>query len=140
MIDKEEILKLYFIEKCKQIEIVKILGVSKSTVNRIIMSDDRYAEEKIRRQNENKLKNRKETINYINKSRKSRSYDREYENLKRQHLEASRELSGGKKSISNKAFRDWNPSIYKYNEKSKCYVLKKGITTGADVPKRISWK
>ena len=30
--------------------------------------------------------------------------------------------------------------IYKYNEKTKSYILKKGITVGADVPKIINWK
>lgn len=54
MIDKEEILNLYFVKKYKQIEIAETMGVSKSTVNRIIMSDERYSEEKVRRQNANK--------------------------------------------------------------------------------------
>lgn len=139
MIDKEEVLNLYFIKKYKQIEIVKLLNVSSSTVNRIIMSDERYSEEKVRRQNANRLKNRKETINYINKVRRSKSNDKVYENLKKQHMEASRELSGGRKPISNRAFRDWNPSIYKYNKNRKCYMLKKEIIVGADVPKRINW-
>ena len=49
------------------------------------------------------------------------------------------ELSGGRKTISNRAYRDWNTSIYNYNEKSKSYVLKKEVTVGADVPKRIKW-
>lgn len=69
MIDKEEILNLYFVKKYKQIEITETIGASKFTVNRIIMSDERYSEEKVRRQNANKLKNRNETINYINKVR-----------------------------------------------------------------------
>lgn len=140
MIDKEEILSLYFIKKYKQIEIVRAIGVSKSTVNRIIMSDERYLKEKVRRQNANRAKNRKNTINYITKKRKSKKNDDTYESLKKQHIEASRELSGGRKPISNRAYRDWNPSIYKYNEKGKCYILKTGIKVGADVPKRINWK
>lgn len=45
--------------------------------------------------------------------------------LKQAHEQASRELSGGKNPISNRAFIDWNPSIYKYNSKSQSYVLKK---------------
>lgn len=140
MIDKEAILNLYFIEQYKQIDISKLLNVSKSTVNRIIMSDERYLNEKIRRQNANRAKNRKKTINYITNKRKSKKVDDIYENLKKQHIEASRELSGGRKLISNRAYRDWNPSIYKYNEKNKCYMLKRGIKVGADVPKRINWK
>ena len=140
MIDNEKILNLYFIERYKQIDISKLLNVSKSTVNRIIMSDERYLNEKIRRQNANRAKNRKKTINYIANKRKSKKVDDIYDNLKKQHIEASKELSGGRKPISNRAYRDWNPSIYKYNEKNKCYMLKRGIKVGADVPKRINWK
>ena len=56
------------------------------------------------------------------------------------HEQASMELSGGKRPMSNRAFRDWNSSIYKYNNKNRSYELKKGITAGADVPKRINWE
>ena len=55
------------------------------------------------------------------------------------HIQASIELSDGRKEISNRAFRDWNSSIYKYDKKGKSYVLKKEIITGIDVPKRIKW-
>lgn len=139
MFDNDKILNLYFIEQYKQIDISKLLNVSKSTVNRIIMSDERYLNEKFRRQNANRAENKKKTINYITNKRKSRKVDDTYESLKKQHIEASRELSGGRKPISNRAYRDWNPSIYKYNEKCKCYMLKSGIKVGADVPKKIKW-
>ena len=33
-----------------------------------------------------------------------------------------------------------NSSIYKYNEKSRKYILRKGINVGYDVPKSINWK
>ena len=59
MIDKEKILDLYFIKKHKQIDISELLNVSKSTVNRIIMLDERYLKEKVRRQNANRAKNKK---------------------------------------------------------------------------------
>lgn len=49
------------------------------------------------------------------------------------------ELSGDRKPINNRAFRDWNSSIYKYNERNKSYVLKKSINVGADVPRQIKW-
>lgn len=139
MIDKEKILNLYFVEKYKQIDISKLLNVSTSTINRIIMSDERYLKEKIRRQNANRAENRKNTINYITNNRKSKKVDDTYESLKKQHIEASRELSGGRKPISNRAYRDWNPSAYKYDKKSNSYVLKKEIKVGADVPTKIKW-
>lgn len=139
MVDKDSILELFFLKKYKQTEIVKLLNISKSTVNRIIISDERYLEEKARRQNENRAKNKKETINYITNQRKLIVRDVTYEIMKNQHEQASRELSGGRKPIGNRAYRDWNTSIYKFNEKTKSYVLKKGINVGADVPKRIKW-
>lgn len=139
MVDKDSILELFFSKKYKQTEIVKLLNISKSTVNRIIISDERYLEEKTRRQNENRAKNKKETINYITNQRKLIARDVTYEIMKNQHEQATRELSGGRKPIGNRAYRDWNTSIYKFNEKTKSYVLKKGINVGADVPKRIKW-
>lgn len=135
---KYQILDLYFTKKYKQCEISEKLGVSTSSVNRIVMADSRYLEEKTTRKKENKIKHRQKTIRYMNKKRKS-GIDSEYEALRRQHIEASKEISGGIKNISNRAFRDWNTSAYKYNYKSKSYVLKKGITVGADVPKKIKW-
>lgn len=134
-----QVLELYFINKYKQCDIASALGISRSSVNRIIMSDARYKNEKLKRKNENKAKNKKKTIEYIKRKRQLKGVDIEYEALKRNHKEASRELSGGKKSISNRAYRNWNTSIYKYNYKSKSYVLKNGITVGADVPKKIKW-
>lgn len=139
MIDKDEILNLYFIKKYKQVEIVKLLNISKSTINRIIIADERYLEEKMRRQNANRAKNRKETINYITKKRKTTSQDIIYEVLKRQHQEAIRELSGGRRPISDRVYRNWNTSAYTYNYNTKSYVLKKSINAGADIPKRVKW-
>lgn len=140
MVDREKILGLYFVDKYKQIEIVRLVDVPKSTVNRIIVSDQRYLEEKNSRQKENRVKNRRKTINYITKKRMQVTNDLIYERLKQQHINDVRELSGGKKVMSNRTYRDCNPSIYRYNSKSNCYILKKGIVAGADVPKRINWK
>lgn len=56
--------------------------------------------------------------------------------LKQQHIQATQELSGGKSTISNRAFKKWNSSIYRYNSKSKTYNLIKGINISKDVPKK----
>ena len=72
--------------------------------------------------------------------RKKKKDDIAYEQLKQAHIQATMELSGGRKTISNRAFRNWNSSIYKYNEKNQSYQLKRGINVGADVPKTIKWK
>lgn len=63
----------------------------------------------------------------------------DYAILKNQHIQASMELSGGKKTISNRAFRNWNSSIYKYDNKTKSYKVKSNVVTTYDVPKKIKW-
>lgn len=133
------ILEKYFKEKKTQIEIAKELNVSKYKVSRVVSKDVRYPVEKENRKKENKKKNIEYTKKYMASKRKKKESDVSYELLKQAHNQASRELSGGKKSISNRAFRDWNTSIYRYNEKDKSYVLKKGIVVGIDVPKKIKW-
>lgn len=138
---EELILKMYFEDKLKQIEIAKILNISKYKVSRIVSKDfEKYSIEKERRKEVNKLCHIEKTKQYISNNRKSKGIDLEYARLKQEHIQATRELSGSGKPISNRAYRDWNTSIYKYNEKNKSYILKRGINVGADVPKRISWK
>lgn len=136
----ELILEKYFNEKKTQIEIAKELNVSKYKVSRVVSKDVRYPMEKENRKIQNKKKNIEFTKNYMTLKRKQKGIDIEYALLRQAHEQASRELSGGSRPISNRAFRDWNTSIYRYNEKNKSYVLKKGINVGADVPKRINWK
>ena len=118
---------------------MKERNVSKYKVSRVVSKDVRYPVEKENRKKENKKKNIEYTKKYMASKRKKKESDVSYELLKQAHNQASRELSGGKKSISNRAFRDWNTSIYRYNEKDKSYVLKKGIVVGIDVPKKIKW-
>lgn len=136
----DEILKKYFEEKMKQVDIATELNVSKYKVSRVVTKDPRYKTEKERRKESNRKKNREETKKYISKERKKKKDDIDYEQLKQAHIQATMELSGGRKTISNRAFRNWNSSIYKYNEKNQSYQLKSGINVGADVPKTIKWK
>lgn len=136
---KQEIIKeLYFSEKYNQKCIAEKLNVSNKYVSKVLLNDNRYKEEKERRKMLSKKKHKQRTIDYIKKKRTS-NIDLGYEQLKQMHIQASQELSG-RKTMSNRAFRNWNSSIYKYNEKTKSYHLKKGIATGADVPKKINWK
>lgn len=133
------IIEKYFEEKKSQTEISIELNVSKSKVSRVVRKDSRYLSEKEERKNKNKKKNIEFTKKYITLKRKQKGIDLEYALLRQAHEQASKELSGGRKPINNRAFRDWNPSIYKYNQRSKSYVLKKGINVGADVPRKIKW-
>ena len=135
---QERIKELYFIEKYNQQAISQELSVSYQYVSKVLLSDIRYKEEKEKRKLLNKNKHIKKTIDYMKLKRKTH-FDVEYEKLRQMHIQASQELSG-RKTISNRAYRDWNSSVYKYNDRTKSYHLKKGIVAGADVPKKINWK
>lgn len=136
---KDKVLNMYYIGKKKQIEIANELNISKYKVSRIVKNDSRFNKEKQDRKLLNKKKHIENTKNYINKKRKVKS-DIDYAILKKQHEQASRELSGSTNYISNRALKKWNSSAYKYNEKDKSYVLRKEINAGRDIPKSISWK
>lgn len=136
--NRDLILKLYFTDKLRVVDISKQLEISKSAVTQVLQQDEKYIYEKEVRKKQNKIKHNREIQKRVENKRKEKSSS-DFQILKIMHEQASLELSGGKKTISNRAYRDWNPSIYKYNEKCKCYMLKSGIKVGADVPKKIKW-
>lgn len=135
----EQILEMYFKKKMKQIEISKLLNISKGEVSKTLNKDSRFKLEKEERKKRNKIKHNQKIQKWVENKRKEKGSS-DFQILKIMHEQASRELSGGRKPIGNRAFRDWNTSIYKFSEKSKSYVLKKGINVGYDVPKKINWK
>lgn len=137
MKNNELIKKLYFEEKYNQTEIAKKLSISNKYVSKVLNNDPKYKEEKEKRKAISKEKHKNKTISYIRNKRKK---DITYDQLKQMHIQASRELSGGRKSINNRAYKKWNSSVYRYDNKTKSYILKKEIKTGYDVPKRVSWK
>lgn len=140
--NKEEILRLYFEEKLKQVKISEILGISKNAVSKVLKKDDRYQSEKNIRKQLNKKKHNKQIQTNIENKRKAikEKNDSDFLILKKMHEQASKELSGGKNPISDIAYRNWNKSAYKYNSKKDTYILRKELTAGADIPKRIKWK
>ena len=133
------ILELYFVHKMKQKQIAEKLNISKYIVSRVLRSDGRYYEEKKARVKESEKKHREKTSKYITEKRAKERNNNEYEAVEKQHIQASLELSNMKGYISNKAFRDWNSSIYKYDKKTKSYKLKSNIVATSDVPKSIKW-
>lgn len=139
MSNRNKILQLYFDKKLNQTEIAKMLNISNNAVSKVLKAEPRYQEEKNNRKQLNKIKRNKDIQRRVEKKRRQTNSS-DIQAIKRMHEQASLELSGGKKTMSNRAFRDWNSSAYKYNKKNKSYELRKGITAGADVPKRINWK
>lgn len=138
MDNKELIIKLYFEDGHTATYIAEKLKISNAYITKIIKLDSRYYEEKERRKEISIKKHNAKKAESVIRKRKQQQND--YAILKNQHIQATLELSGGSRPISNRAFRDWNSSIYRFNEKSKSYVLRKGIIVGADVPKKINWK
>lgn len=131
---KEIIIKLYFENKMKQVDIAKQLNISKYKVSRTLSKDERYQKEKEKRKYQNRKKHKEKTKKYISEKR-----EREFainQQLKQNHIQASIELSGSK-CINNRAFRKWNSSIYKVNSKKKYYEIDKNITVSNDVPKIV---
>lgn len=140
--NKDEILRLYFDEKLKQVEIAKRLCISENAVSKTLKKDKRFTKEKNIRKQTNKKKHNKKIQNIVEAKRKVIKQKNNVDDLvlKAMHEQASLELSGPKKSISNRAFRDWNSSIYLYNDRREKYLLKNGINVGFDVPRKINWK
>ena len=140
MNNKEQIIFLYFENKLNIIEISQRLNISKQYVSKIVRKDDRHLDETLRRKKENKIKQIERNKQCIKNKRKKDYENRLNASLELQHLQAISELSG-RKSISNRSFRNWNSSIYAFNYRTKEYQVKKEFInkTSYDIPKKIKW-
>lgn len=132
---EEDILKMYFKEKMKQIDIAKKLNISKYKVSRVFSKNAESSKEKENRKIENKKKNIEFTKNYI-KQKRIECKNNDYAIIKNMHDQASRELSAPRK-ISNTSYRNWNKSAYKYNQEKNRFEFRKGLGRSFDVPKYI---
>ena len=139
MAKKDEIIALYFEEKMNTIEISKQVNVVKSYVSKILKQDIRYDAEKQRRKDENKIKRKNFNKENMRRVRKDSYITNEI--LEAQHYQASCELSK-RKTIDNRVFRNWNSSIYRFNERTQEYKVKEEIKDKVSyaVPKRIKWE
>ena len=131
----EEIAKLFYEEHLKGIEIAKQIGVNKSYVTKIIQKDERYINEKENRMKQSKERHKACKREYIN--RKRQTDKQEYQALLRQ-INADNEYLSTKSEMSDIAFTNWNRGMFDYDKYSSDLILKKGITTGYNVPKRVS--
>lgn len=138
MSKKDEIITLYFEKGMSAIEISKKVNVVQSYITKIIKQDSRYDAEKLKRKNKTRIRHNKVNKENMKKIRKENSIA--YEILRAEHYQASCELSG-RKTINNRAFRNWNSSIYKFNNKTNEYRVKKDMLDKISyaVPKKIKW-
>lgn len=139
MSKKDEIITLYFEKKMSAIEISKKVNVVQSYITKIIKSDSRYEIEKQRRKKQTKKRHNKINKENMRKVRKENAIANEI--LELQHYQASCELSG-RKTINNRAFRNWNSSIYKFHNRTSEYRVKEDMLNKVSyaVPKKIKWK
>ena len=117
-----EICELYFQSKMSFSEISRKFDICVSQVSRIVRKNENYINEKNKRIQETKDKNdEKAILDYL-------------------HNQASAELSG-RRTISNRAFKNWNSSIYEFHNRTKEFRLKKEFKERVSyaVPKKIKW-
>ena len=132
MSNKEKIINLFYNEHLKPVDIALKLGVSNAYVSKVIKKDFRYHEEKNQRKQQNKQKHKEQTIKYMKLKQKSNRDS--YETLKAQLKQDAEELSYYF-AISDRSFRKFNASAYKYNAKRKRFEIDKRLTVSIDVPK-----
>lgn len=134
MSNKEKIIDLFYNEHLKPVDIALKLNVSNAYISKIIKKDSRYHEEKIQRKQQNKLKHKERTIEYMKLKQKSNKDS--YEALKAQLKQDAEELSYYF-DISDRSFRKFNSSAYKYNAKKKRFEIDRKLTVSIDVPKVV---
>ncbi len=77
--NKEKILDLFFNEHLKQIDIAKMLDISKQYVSKIVKADSRYAESKQNKLKENAIKRKEYLKDYYKTYKKPKQEDNSYE-------------------------------------------------------------
>lgn len=134
MSNKEKIINLFYNEHLKPVDIALEINVSNAYVLKVIKKDFRYHEEKSQRKQQNKLKHKEQTIEYMKLKQKSNRDS--YEALKAQLKQDAEELSYYF-DISDRSFRKFNSSAYKYNSKKKRFEIDRKLTVSIDVPKTV---
>jgi len=137
MVDTNTIISKFYDFHEKPNDIAKELEVSPSYITKIIKKDDRYSSEKAYRQEISKENRKVSKREWIKNKRKTETDKQLDEMLKKQHIEASKELSYSYE-MSDLAYVKWNRSAFVYDKNSSDLVLNKKLKCGADVPKRVS--
>lgn len=137
MVDTNTIISKFYDFHEKPNDIAKELEVSPSYITKIIKKDDRYSSEKAYRQEISKENRKVSKREWIKNKRKTEADKQLDEMLKKQHIEASKELSYSYE-MSDLAYVKWNRSAFVYDKNSSDLVLNKKLKCSADIPKRVS--
>ena len=133
---KERILDLFFNEHLKQVDIAKMLDISKQYVSKIVKANSKYEKAKENKLKQNAIKRKEYLKEYFKTYQRSKCEDNSYENLKAQLNQDTLELSYFS-DISDYTFAKWNISAYHRNKKGNL-VLNKDLKVGFNVPKTIN--
>lgn len=135
---KDKILNLFYNEHLQQIDIAKMLNVSKQYVSRIVKADSRYESAKENKIQVNAIKRQEYLKEYFKNYKRPKQEDNTYEQLKAQQNQDSLELSYNNSGyINDYAFAKWNLGAYHRNKKGNL-ILNRGLSIGFDVPKTIN--
>lgn len=135
---KDKILNLFYNEHIQQIDIAKMLNVSKQYVSKIVKADSRYENAKQNKLKANAIKRQEYLKEYLKNYKRPKQEDNTYEQLKAQQNQDSLELSYYNSGyINDYAFAKWNLGAYHRNKKGNL-ILNRGLSVGFDVPKTIN--
>lgn len=113
---KNYVIDKYYDEHTKPTIIAKELNVNPSYITKIVKSDSRYFQEKEYRANISKENRKIAKREWIRNKRQNEADKQLYEFVKKQHIEASKELSYSSE-MSDLAYIKWNSSAYHRNSK-----------------------
>ena len=78
---RAEIIKMYFDEKMRPVDIAKKKNMTKSAITQVLKKDNRYLRIKEERKNINQRKHRERTKNYIRAKRKMAQFEKSADDL-----------------------------------------------------------
>ena len=133
---KNYVIDKYYDEHTKPTIIAKELNVNPSYITKIVKSDSRYFQEKEYRANISKENRKIAKREWIRNKRQNEADKQLYEFVKKQHIEASKELSYSSE-MSDLAYIKWNSSAYHRNSKANL-IIDRRLKIGSDVPKSIN--
>ena len=136
MIDKQQILDLYYNQHLKQNEIAKIVGTTNQYVSKVVKADSRNNQEKEYRKQINSEQRKTYLQEYFKTYDRPKKDDNSYEQMVAQQKQDVMELSYTSNTMSDYAFAKWS-SIYHTNSKGNLVIDRK-LKVCADVPKSIN--
>lgn len=141
---KELIIKLYYEEHRKPVEIAPVVGTSQQYVSQIVKLDERYAEEKAYKDKVSNKKSKENKKEYNHKYWKTYVRKKQQENDKESYDALIRQINSDNEKLSTKTemsdlkFAECNRSVFDYAKNSSVLVLKPGINASIDVPRVVN--